>query len=123
MTEIVKAKDFIREAGHFFVLSMNGDYPAGRPFGAIMEDGGKLYFATNDHNEAHKQFRANGHVQILAMKECKWARVTGDVAEVHDISMKEKMMEENPMLKNMHKTASSEHYLLFEVDVKSVEFK
>ncbi len=31
-----------------FVLSINGDYPAGRPFGAVMEVGEYLYLSTND---------------------------------------------------------------------------
>ena len=32
-----KAYEFLKECGSFFVLSINGDYPAGRPFGAVME--------------------------------------------------------------------------------------
>lgn len=32
-----KAYEFLKECGAFFVLSINGDYPAGRPFGAVME--------------------------------------------------------------------------------------
>ena len=45
-----KAYEFLKECGSFFVLSINGDYPAGRPFGAIMEVGEDLYLATNDMN-------------------------------------------------------------------------
>lgn len=50
-----KAYEFLKECGAFFVLSINGDSPAGRPFGAVMEDGAYLYLSTNDMNEAHKQ--------------------------------------------------------------------
>ena len=52
-----KAYDFLKECGAFFVLTINGEYPAGRPFGAVMEIGDDLYLATNDMNEAHKQMR------------------------------------------------------------------
>lgn len=48
-----KAYDFLKECGSFFVLSINGDYPAGRPFGAVMEVGDYLYLSTNDMNSAH----------------------------------------------------------------------
>ena len=49
-----KAYEFLKECGAFFVLSINGDYPAGRPFGAVMEVGDDLYLSTNDMNDAHK---------------------------------------------------------------------
>lgn len=32
-----KAYEFLKECGAFFVLTVNGDCPAGRPFGAVME--------------------------------------------------------------------------------------
>ena len=32
-----KAYEFLKECGVFYVLTINGDYPAGRPFGAVME--------------------------------------------------------------------------------------
>ena len=43
----------------FYVLTINGDYPTGRPFGAVMECDGKLYISTNNGNQAHKQLREN----------------------------------------------------------------
>ena len=63
-----KAYDFLRECGSFFVLTINGDYPAGRPFGAVIEVGEDLYLSTNDMNQAHKQMRENEHIQIIAKK-------------------------------------------------------
>ena len=30
-----KAYEFLKECASFFVLSINGEYPAGRPFGAV----------------------------------------------------------------------------------------
>ena len=44
-----QAYEFLKECGSFFVLTINGDYPAGRPFGAVMKIG--------DMNQAHKQMR------------------------------------------------------------------
>ena len=52
-----QAYEFLKECGSFFVLTINGDYPAGRPFGAVMKIGGDLYLSTNDMNQAHKQMR------------------------------------------------------------------
>ena len=38
-----KVYEFLKECGSFFVLTINGDYPAGRPFGAVMEVGEDIY--------------------------------------------------------------------------------
>jgi len=38
-----KALEFIRQCGSFFVVTMNGDFPAARPFVAIIEVGEYLY--------------------------------------------------------------------------------
>ena len=32
-----KAYEFLKECGYFYVLTINKDFPAGRPFGAVME--------------------------------------------------------------------------------------
>ena len=46
-----KAYDFLKECGAFFVLSVNGDYPAGRPFGAVMEVGDNFTVIEKDLKE------------------------------------------------------------------------
>lgn len=119
-----KAYDFLKECGYFYVLTINGDFPAGRPFGAVMECNGKLYISTNDGNKAHIQLRNNGNVQIVAKKEetRDWLRITGKATECGDIKMKQKMLDECPILSKHFSSAKSEHYLLFEVEVLDTEF-
>lgn len=48
-----KAYEFLKECGYFYVLTINKDFPAGRPFGAVMEHGGKLFISTNNKSETH----------------------------------------------------------------------
>ena len=120
-----KAYDFLKECGAFFVLSVNGDCPAGRPFGAIMEVGENLYLSTNDLNEAHKQIRINGNIQIIAKKpdSREWIRVTGNAAECFDEYLKQRMLEECPILKQRFSAVGLEHFILLKVNVSNVEFK
>lgn len=77
------------------VLMINGEFPAGRLFGAVMEYEDKLYISTNDINRAHSQLRKNGNIQILAKKENsrEWLRITGKAQECSDIRMKEKVLD------------------------------
>lgn len=117
--------NFIKECGSFFVVTMNDKFPACRPFGAIMEVENKLYIATHDGNEVHKQLRTNGNMQLVAKKEGtrEWLRVTGIAEECNDIALKERFMEECPVLVNHYDTANSEHFLMFKITVKNSEFK
>lgn len=119
-----KVYEFLKECGYFYVLTINGDFPAGRPFGAVMEQDGKLYISTHDGNKVHDQLRNNENVQILSKKEGtrEWLRITGKAAECTDLSMKQKMLEECPLLSKHFSSAESEHYLLFEIKVLEVEF-
>ena len=116
--------DFIRECGAFFVLSINDCFPAGRPFGAIMEHEGDLFISTNTSNRVHRQLRENGNMQIVAMKagsRC-WVRVTGQAAECHDVAMKARMMEECPGLSAHFSSPEDAHFVLFRIKVLGTEF-
>lgn len=119
-----KTYDFLKECGYFYVLTINGDFPAGRPFGAVMECEDKLYISTHDGNQVHQQLRKNGNIQILAKKEHsrEWLRVTGKATECHSLAMKQRMLEECPVLKTHFSSADSEHFLVFQVEVLNAEF-
>lgn len=45
-----KIYDFIKNCECFYVATINDEFPAVRPFGAIMEVSGFLYIATHDGN-------------------------------------------------------------------------
>ena len=119
------AYEFLKECGPFFVLTINGDYPAGRPFGAVMEVGEDLYLATNDMNQAHKQMRENVHIQIVANKpnSREWIRITGISEECDSLEMKAKMLDECPILHKHYDSADAEHFLMFKIKVENVEIK
>lgn len=106
-------------------MTINGDYPAGRPFGAVMEAGEDLYLSTNDMNQAHKQMRTNEHIQIVAKKanSREWIRITGIAAESDDKMLKQKMLEECPVLQQRFGAVGMEHFIMFKVKVEDVEVK
>lgn len=119
-----KAYDFLKECGAFFVLTINGDYPAGRPFGAVMEVGEDLYLSTNDMNQAHKQLRAHEKIQIIAKKPDSraWIRITGTAEECDNPALKQRMLEECPVLQQRFDAVGMEHFLMFRVRTENVEF-
>ena len=120
-----KEFDFIKECGYFYVLTINEDFPAGRPFGAIMEDDGFLYISTSDGNKVHEQLRQNGNIQIIAKKDGnrEWIRITGTADESADIKLKQKMLYECPNLQKHFSSENDEHFLLFRITVNDIEWK
>ena len=120
-----KAYEFLKECGSFFVLTINGNYPAGRPFGAVMEIDEDLYLSTNDMNEAHKQMRENEHIQIVAKKpeSREWIRITGVAEECDDKELKDRMLEECPILQQRFGAVGMEHFIMFRVKVENVEIR
>lgn len=107
------------------MLSINGEYPAGRPFGAVMQAGDFLYLSTNDRNHAHQQIRDNEHIQIVAKKpeSREWIRITGTAVEYDSPQLKERMMEECPVLQQRFSSVGMEHFILLQVHVQEIEFK
>ena len=120
-----KAYEFLKECPSYFVLSMNEEWPAGRPFGAVMEVDEDLYLSTNDLNQAHRQIRENGHIQIVAQKPNtrQWLRISGIAQECESPELKQRMLEECPILKQRFAAVGMEHFILLKVAVKHVEFK
>ena len=119
-----KAYEFLKACGAFFVLTVNGDYPAGRPFGAVMEADGELYSATNDLNQVHRQMREHDKIQIVAKKpdSREWIRITGTVEESEDQKLRDRMLEAYPVLQRRFSTVGYNHFLLFRVKAERVEF-
>lgn len=118
-----KAYEFLKECGSFFVLTINGDYPAGRPFGAVMEVDDYLYLSTNDMNQAHKQMREHEKIQIVAKKSDtrEWIRITGIAEECDDQELKQRMLEECPVLQQRFGAVGMEHFIMFRVKVENTE--
>lgn len=116
--------DFIKECGTFFVLTLNDDFPAGRPFGAIMEHNDCLYISTSDTKAVYKQLSEHNQVQIVAIKNGTrdWIRVSGVASECTDTAVKQKMLEECPVLTKYFSSADAPHYNLFKIEVTNSEF-
>lgn len=112
-----KINDFLQECGIFYLLTVKNNCPMGRPFGAIMEHNGDLYFSTANFKEVYRQISANPNVQIVALKNGtrQWIRISGKATECTDREIKGKMMNIFPVLQNHFKTAENESFALFKL--------
>ena len=113
------ACDFLKECGVFYVLTLNGDFPAGRPFGAVMEHEGDLYISTGDMKDVYKQLKLNPNMQIIAQKpgSRSWLRIDGIASECTDMVIKEKMLDECPSVQRHFPDAKAMHYVVFKIKI------
>lgn len=109
--------EFLKKCGVFYVLTVNGDYPAGRPFGAVMEYENELYISTADIKSVCRQLRQHREMQIIALRpgSREWIRISGIAEECFDQKIKQEMLNVCPALTKHFPTADSEHYVLFKV--------
>ena len=107
--------DFLRECGVFFVLTVNGNSPAGRPFGAVMEYEGILYFSTAKTKAVYQQLIENPAMQLIALKPGtrQWVRVSGTAVACETVSLKQRMLDACPALKKRFPAADGEDFALF----------
>ena len=94
--------DFLKDAGTYYLATVEGDQPRVRPFGTVNIFEEKLYIQTGRVKAVSKQIAANGKVEICAFKDGKWLRVTGELVEDDRIEPKKAMLDAYPELRGMY---------------------
>lgn len=97
-----KVEKFLKEAGTYYLATVEGDQPRVRPFGTIHIFEDKLYIQTGKVKNVSKQIHANPKVEICAFKNGEWLRVAGELVEDDRIEARESMLEAYPTLKSMY---------------------
>ena len=95
---------FLKEAGVYFIATVDGDQPRVRPFGTINIFEGRLYIQTGRKKNVSKQLARNGKVEICAYQPEKkrWIRVSGTLVDDDRREAKAAMLEAYPGLKRMY---------------------
>ncbi|MBN2362695.1 pyridoxamine 5'-phosphate oxidase family protein [candidate division WOR-3 bacterium] len=102
---------FLKGAGVFYVATVDGDKPRVRPFGALCRHKDRLYICTNNKKDCYKQMINNSNIEISAMNDKAWIRVSGKIAKDDSEDARKVMLENNPILKGTYKSNDG----LFEV--------
>lgn len=97
-----KVFQFLKDAETYYLATVEGDQPRVRPFGTIHIFEGKLYIQTGRVKDVSKQIMANGKVEICAMKEGDWIRVTGTLVEDDRTEARQSMLDAYPSLQSMY---------------------
>lgn len=93
--------EFLKNAGTYYLATLDGNQPRVRTFGTINIYNGKLYIETEKKKAVSRQISKNPNVEICAFHNGKWFRVACELAEDNDISARISMLEAYPQLRQM----------------------
>ena len=93
---------FLKEAGVYYLATVEGDQPRVRPFGTAHIFDGNLYIQTGKVKPVSKQIAANPKVEISAFKDGVWLRLAGELVEDDRIEAKKSMLDDYANLRAMY---------------------
>ena len=93
---------FLKDAGTYYLATVDGDQPRVRPFGTAHVFEGRLYLQTGKVKDVSKQIHANPKVEICAFLNGEWLRVAGELEEDPRREAKVSMLDAYPDLQKMY---------------------
>ncbi len=105
--------NFLKEAGTYFLATVDGDQPRVRPFGTVNVFEGKLYIQTGKIKDVSKQLHKNPKAEICACKGGEWLRVSGELVSDDRIEAKQSMLDAYPSLQGMYKADDDNTEVLY----------
>lgn len=93
---------FLKDAGTYYLATVEGDQPRVRPFGTAHIFEGKLYIQTGKVKAVSRQLAANPKVEICAFMKGKWLRLAGELVEDDRVEAKASLLEAYPSLQKMY---------------------
>ena len=97
-----KVAQFLKDAGTYYLATVDCDQPRVRPFGTAHIFEGKLYIQTGKVKDVSKQIHANPKAEICTFKDGVWLRVSGELVEDTRVEAKQSMLDAYPQLKGMY---------------------
>lgn len=93
---------FLKDAGVYYLATVEGDQPRVRPFGTAHIFEGKLYIQTGKSKPVSKQLAANPRAEVCTFHDGKWLRIAGELVEDDRIEARKSMLDAYPDLRGMY---------------------
>jgi len=97
-----KVCEFLKNAGAYYLATVEGDQPRVRPFGTAHIFEGRLYIQTGRVKAVARQLAANPRAEICAFKDGVWLRVAGELIEDDRVEARKAMLDAYPSLRAMY---------------------
>ena len=118
-----KIVEFLNDTKIFYLATIDGDKPRVRPFGAVMEKDGKIYFCTINQKDVYRQMQKNPNIEISATKENgDWLRLSGKAVFDSSKDTKQTMLDECPVLKTMYSADDGKFEIFYITNASATVF-
>lgn len=95
--------EFLKNAGVYFLATMDGDQPRVRPIGFVMDCGGKLAFCTGNKKNMCEQLKINPKVEIACYDgKGNTLRISGKAIFATSEASQRMAMDAMPSLSHMY---------------------
>lgn len=93
---------FLKDAGTYYLATVEGNQPRVRPFGTAHIFEGRLYIQTGKAKPVSKQLMANPKAEICAFHNGTWVRIAGELVEDDRVEARKSMLDAYPSLRKMY---------------------
>ena len=114
-----KVAQFLKDAGTYYLATVDGDQPRVRPFGTAHIFEGKLYIQTGKSKDVSKQIIANPKVELCAFKDGEWLRIAGVLVEDDRAEARKSMLDAYPNLRAMYDENDSNTQVFYLKDAEA----
>ena len=111
---------FLKDAGVYYLATVEGDAPRVRPFGTVNIFEGKLYIQTGKSKPVSRQIAANPKAEICAFKDGTWLRLSGELVEDDRFEARKSMLDAYPELRAMYNENDGNTEVLYFKNAKAV---
>ena len=94
--------EFLKQAGTYYLATVEDNQPRVRPFGTVDIFENKLYIQTGKKKDVAKQLKANPKAEICAFKDGEWVRVAAELVEDDRREARQSMLDAYPSLQGMY---------------------
>lgn len=93
---------FLKDAGVYYLATVEGDQPRVRPFETAHIFEGKLYIQTGKVKPTSKQLMENPKAEICAFHNGRWLRVAGELVEDDRVEARKSMLDAYENLRELY---------------------
>lgn len=102
MEKLQEIYEFLKAAGTYYLATTEGSQPRVRPFGTIDLFDGCLTIQTGRVKAVSRQMKENPQIEICAMHEGRWLRISAKAVLDPRIEAQQHMLDAYPSLSGMY---------------------
>lgn len=100
--------EFFEENSCGVLATVSNNKPKVRPWAFQFENIGKIWFMTTNNKRVYGELKANPYIEFCSLsRDFTSGRLSGKIEFLNDLSIKERILEERPILKTIYQTADN----------------